>query len=359
MRICFLLVLATVWGFAEANAFDSSSAFSQPTKLKLLPDQRIVVIGDVHGNLNGLKKILSDHGVIDENDQFVGKNVVVILEGDLVSKGMQSFRTLEFVMNLQRQASVKGEYVYPLIGNHDVQFAIGEYPKPSDDDREFLQLTGQDRDEIFLQIRDRYGSANLDFFDWMISRPAVLQIDDMAFFHSGASIETTIASPDEVNLRTKEIITDALNLPLDHKPRDPVIRSFYERMRFLRARTVGEHSETELEQKKRRRAVFLETLENWNVSWIFAGHQRVLKPAGMLEHPWLGDQILRTDTGIYHDKLFSLVIDSDYVQVVDHRELTPIAMPGLRRLRPKTNSNPENISAVMGSANQESCAVSL
>lgn len=70
-------------------------------------NSRIICISDIHGNLNAFKALL--HKI-----HFDIKNDCLILLGDLIEKGTQSFDTLHYIMNL-----MKHDNVYCIMGNCD------------------------------------------------------------------------------------------------------------------------------------------------------------------------------------------------------------------------------------------------
>lgn len=69
-------------------------------------DRRILMASDVHGHADGLKTLLKTAS-FDEKD-------ILVLVGDFVDKGLQSLKTVRYVMELCKQYTV-----YPLMGNTD------------------------------------------------------------------------------------------------------------------------------------------------------------------------------------------------------------------------------------------------
>ena len=73
---------------------------------ELQPNKRILVTSDIHGNLAYLREVL------DKAD-FSGDDYLFIV-GDIIEKGPQSLKTLQYVMQLCERGNV-----FPLIGNVD------------------------------------------------------------------------------------------------------------------------------------------------------------------------------------------------------------------------------------------------
>ncbi len=87
--------------------------------------ERIVAIGDVHGNVTGLAGILEEAGVIDASGQWVGGSTTVIQLGDLLDRGLHLREVMDLLMTLQRQAPKAGGEVICLLGNHEGMNLLG------------------------------------------------------------------------------------------------------------------------------------------------------------------------------------------------------------------------------------------
>jgi ribosomal protein S18 acetylase RimI-like enzyme/SAM-dependent methyltransferase len=82
---------------------------------------RHVVIGDIHGELEGLKQILRDAGLIDIQDNWIGGDTVLVQMGDMIDRGPMGIQATEFLRRLQEQ----GVKVVRLMGNHELMFIQG------------------------------------------------------------------------------------------------------------------------------------------------------------------------------------------------------------------------------------------
>ena len=85
-------------------------------KIEAAPGQRIIAVSDVHGHLNHMIRLL-------RKVNYTGNDILVIV-GDIVDKGPDSLRTLQYVMEL-----AKREPVYVSMGNvdlHRLQFLTDE-----------------------------------------------------------------------------------------------------------------------------------------------------------------------------------------------------------------------------------------
>ena len=114
----------------------------------LPPTRRIIVIGDIHGDMNMLIKCLKIAKLINSNHNWIGKDTVVVQVGDQIDScrynGIDScndpdkyeldeadnpddINILYFMTKLHNQAIEDGGAVYSLMGNHELMNVIGDF----------------------------------------------------------------------------------------------------------------------------------------------------------------------------------------------------------------------------------------
>lgn len=120
----FTLALAFLLVSGWSNASGEPKPLSQASN-------RIVVIGDIHGDLRALLKILIELKLIDsKTGAWIGGSAQLELAGDLVAKGNSSRGVLDFVMAVQKNAEAQGGGVHSVMGNHELmslQQMFGHY----------------------------------------------------------------------------------------------------------------------------------------------------------------------------------------------------------------------------------------
>ena len=118
---------------------------------KSLPDilpavERIIVIGDIHGDFKMLKDSLKLAKLIDDNDNWIGKGTIVVQVGDQIDrcryknkpcnqKGAtvddegNDWAILQYMTELHNKAKKDKEQgaVYSLIGNHELMNVDGDF----------------------------------------------------------------------------------------------------------------------------------------------------------------------------------------------------------------------------------------
>lgn len=78
------------------------------------------VVGDLHGHLDVLKRLLHSRLLIDEEDDWTGGGAVVCFMGDLFDRGPDGLGCLRLIQKLEQQANAVGGRVTCLLGNHEI-----------------------------------------------------------------------------------------------------------------------------------------------------------------------------------------------------------------------------------------------
>lgn len=106
--------------------------------------KRIIVIGDIHGDMNMTYEVLKLAKVIDRDNNWIGGETVVVQVGDQVDrcryKGIpcntieatnpdegNDLKILQYFTKLHKQAREVGGAVYSLIGNHELMNVRGDF----------------------------------------------------------------------------------------------------------------------------------------------------------------------------------------------------------------------------------------
>jgi hypothetical protein len=89
--------------------------------------RRRIVVGDIHGELEGFREILTDAKLIDDKDNWVGDNAVLIQTGDVIDRGPYSREAIDLLRRLQKQSLASRGAVVRLCGNHELMLLQGDY----------------------------------------------------------------------------------------------------------------------------------------------------------------------------------------------------------------------------------------
>jgi hypothetical protein len=197
-------------------------------------------VGDVHGSFPQFVSILQRTGVIDARHQWVGGSTILVQDGDVTSRGRQTRRCLDLLMQLEAQAAAQKGKVIPLLGNHEAMVIMGDlrYVLPEDyqafageqspsvrerafeEYRAFLarsraygrlrrapdgaarQKWMEEHPLGFFEFRDAFGPQGL-YGRWLRKRDTVAQIGDVLFVHGGLSPSLSFRSIREINQRVR------------------------------------------------------------------------------------------------------------------------------------------------------------
>ena len=95
-----------------------------PEETKPMP--RVVAIGDLHGDLEAARVALRLGGAIDEEDRWIGEDLVVVQTGDILDRGDRERAIMDLFQRLKEEAGQAGGAVYVLNGNHELMNAYAD-----------------------------------------------------------------------------------------------------------------------------------------------------------------------------------------------------------------------------------------
>jgi len=148
-----------------------------PTAVAPMPD-RLVVLSDLEGNLRFLDAALQKMGVVDAAGQWrFGDGQLVVL-GDSVDRGRDSFAVLWRLHGLARQAHAAGGAVRMVLGNHDQYILRGNISRAHPEHRYALRAMGGAAQAF---------AADTVIGAWLRAQPVALKLGDVLFVHGGVS----------------------------------------------------------------------------------------------------------------------------------------------------------------------------
>jgi len=98
----------------------TTEATSQGRSFRFPAKQRLVAIGDLHGDLQALRRALRLAQAIDGQDRWVGQELTLVQTGDQIDRGDQDREVLDLLASLERQAEAAGSALHVLNGNHEL-----------------------------------------------------------------------------------------------------------------------------------------------------------------------------------------------------------------------------------------------
>ncbi|MGB3724046.1 MAG: metallophosphoesterase [Pacificimonas sp.] len=201
--------------------------------------QRIVAIGDVHGDAEAWFAILRAAGLIDQANEWAGGETILVQTGDIPDRGPDTLRIMRHLMALQDQAAEAGGQVVALVGNHEAMNITGdlryvtaaEFAAFADENSEARrqEVWSQNRRSIKRAYRRRVPriensdieqtwrmetplgwaehrqawSPRGELGSWVAGNPVVAKVGDTLFAHGGLSTEYAGQSLAALNKRVR------------------------------------------------------------------------------------------------------------------------------------------------------------
>jgi hypothetical protein len=200
--------------------------------------QRIVAVGDLHGDYDAWLDIARDARLIDARGRWIGGNSILVQLGDITDRGADSLKIIRSLPQLQRAAPRSGGRVVVILGNHEAMNLLGDLRYVTEDEFAAFASSGSRqrraaaydslRQQIETAYRAREPNASAETIRqawlkaiplgwvehraawkpegelgrWIRGNPAIAEIGDTLFVHGGLSIEYSKLSLGEINRRT-------------------------------------------------------------------------------------------------------------------------------------------------------------
>jgi len=199
--------------------------------------QRIVAVGDLHGDYAAWTQIARAAGVIDSKGHWSGGKTVLVQMGDITDRGPDSLKIVRSLQQLQKEAPRKGGKAIVVLGNHEAMNLIGDdrYTTPGEyaafadsqsaarrdrvyeANRAALEATARatnptitpeqvrsawmaDHPLGWVEHRLAWGPSG-ELGKWAAANPAIVKIGGTLFVHGGVSAEYAKQPFDAVNRR--------------------------------------------------------------------------------------------------------------------------------------------------------------
>jgi len=211
--------------------------------------QRIVAVGDLHGDYDAWLRIARAAALIDGGGKWTGGNTTLVQLGDITDREPDSLKIIRSLQALQKQAPRKGGKVIVVLGNHEAMNLLGDlrYTTPG----EFAAFADRDsaarRDKVYAAnrpaIEAQYRATNpaltaeairqawnqvtpLGWVEhriawgptgelgrWASTNPAIVRVGGTLFVHGGLSEEYATIGLDAVNSRVAAAMRQADESP--------------------------------------------------------------------------------------------------------------------------------------------------
>lgn len=197
--------------------------------------QRIVAVGDLHGDYAAWIDISRAAGLVDSRGHWTGGKTVLVQMGDVTDRWPDSLKIIRNLQKLRGEASRSGGRVVVILGNHEAMNLVGDlrYTTPG----EFAAFADSEsaarRESVYIRnrvaIEAEYHAGNAamtsdaihaawlkatplgwvehriawapsgELGRWAAGNPAVAKIGKTLFVHGGLSVEYAKLSLDRIN----------------------------------------------------------------------------------------------------------------------------------------------------------------
>jgi len=296
MIMAFFMHILMLMKFAKMFSFPFVFLISFLFPLFLMAEE-IYVIGDLHGDVDAFKKIISQFGLYDsQTEKWIGrKGVQLVLLGDLVDRGPEVKALMDLTMDLEKQALKAGSRVHTLIGNHEVLASDGIMDYVHSNDSRAFKRHPRDRGEEAYTAAFKGESI---YAEWIRSRPTLLVLGENLFVHAGVEDWALRFTPEEVNHMVQNWLRFIQGVgPEPSQESKWVIGSngpLWTRALAAQMDSVKERKNNNLLPEETLEKI----LDHYSVGRIFIGHSLVKDFDKTVNHPNYGSRVIMTDTGI-------------------------------------------------------------
>lgn len=208
--------------------------------------EKVVTVGDVHGDYENFIKILKGTGVVDPELHWIAGNAHLVQTGDVMDRGDDAKKIFDLLIRLEKEAEEAGGKVHVLLGNHEelnltgivfstnpdyvflnqfVSFLPDSYRRQQEDNlrKKIIKQRSQGRrvsEEQSLNAlwksqmknpsaRELYTlNLNQEYGPWLRRLNVAIKINDVVFVHGGISEKYSKWGLKEINDRYRMELAD-------------------------------------------------------------------------------------------------------------------------------------------------------
>lgn len=174
-------------------------------RVELAKDLRVIAIGDIHGHINRLEKVMTYVDAYRQRNPIAQEQFIFL--GDFADRGPHSAQVIDYLIQRKTKAETEGRTETFLQGNHEellLDSCLGKGQKTSPWLRNGGQQTVEDYSKTYNfpltdrtnlessieQFRENFPEKHMDFYKSLTS---MHQVGPLVFVHAGLNMETPIA----------------------------------------------------------------------------------------------------------------------------------------------------------------------
>src|ERR671924_2177494 len=143
----------------------------------------IYIVGDVHGCVRTLARVLRRAGLIDGRRRWSGGRSSLYFVGDFTDRGPGGIGVLDLVMRLQDQAQSDGGHISAILGNHDLFLLAADCFGRARPSHEFVAQWRRNGGRVadLERLRAHHRA-------WLASHPAMRRVGDVLLVHADTTM---------------------------------------------------------------------------------------------------------------------------------------------------------------------------
>ena len=116
--------------------------------------EKLVIIGDIHGDYDSYISVLREAGVINRRGNWIGDDTHLVQVGDVPDRGPDTLKIIEHLQKLETQAKRNDGMVHVLIGNHEYMNVVSDlrYVHPGEYKAMTSRNSSRFRDAYYQQV---------------------------------------------------------------------------------------------------------------------------------------------------------------------------------------------------------------
>lgn len=226
-RIGVVLLLSLTGLLASTAAPRAGTRSTAAPTCEFSGVERIVAVGDAHGDYDHFLQVLQAAGVVDQKRKWSGGKTHLVQTGDVLDRGPDSRKILDLLRAITPQAASAGGAVHELMGNHEEMRMVGDFRYTSTG--EYGAFATSESSALRQQVAEsaepesrsaildaplgmiemvRAFAANGEYGAYLRRLPAVIRINDVVFLHGGLSPAYAARSCADINEEVRRDLTE-------------------------------------------------------------------------------------------------------------------------------------------------------
>lgn len=175
---------------------------------------RIVAIGDLHGDLYITRHVFRMARITNALDQWAAQDAVVVQMGDVLDRGDEEQELMDFLARLQQEAAAAGGALHLLLGNHELMNARQDFRYVTEGGFADFQdaVTFDPADSLLADLPpEQHARAAAfrpggPFANRLAQQNLVVIVGDNLFVHGGLLPQHLEMGLEEMNLQTRRYL---------------------------------------------------------------------------------------------------------------------------------------------------------